>query len=344
MAATNTPSLSVPVARPSAPISYPGWNKKDVTENSVRKLMVSKFTEIVGSYDQRKRTQDLKEGGPWYANDYAATLINQKQTKRLDFFVQRNAFFHGFPPKGFDAIANPASLTKKEPFYYRIQPNCLPTDALQNVRSGQVSFIECSSAIELAIYETLREIMGDGRFNNLFSGSGQFPMTLSPHVKQTPLHSLKLISSTNADTSQMGDWAYFANVPAYYSRHPNGESKGFNAICIGANQEGEKKYIAFGTSADGLTEQEMNRLLVKEFNEEPIDPTALFDQKLGAFFANESKELAARFFDQAGIQPSDLQITLDDLEITAKDSDRELAGLTRHINYLNIVRIKECLN
>ena len=65
--------------------------------------MIQKFTEIVVSYDQRKQAASLQDlaTGPWYPNDYAAALQKHEQGERLGWLKANNAFFHGFPPKGF---------------------------------------------------------------------------------------------------------------------------------------------------------------------------------------------------------------------------------------------------
>lgn len=273
---------SVSQAGPSAPVFYPGWSKNEVTDQNVRKLLVSKFTEIAASYEKRSLNKDLKSGGPWHPMPYATALKELKQKKRLDFFVSKNAFYLGYPPEGFTQPSNEEMMVGKEPCAYRIKPDCQPVQGLDNALNGRVSLIDCGRALQLAMYATVREILGDEKFNKRFSGEGKSSLCLHPDIGQTPLSTLGLITEVSShETPELGECVYFSNIPEYALRNPSGSARGYHAVCIGSDQEGkEKKYIAFGTPSKGITEDQMHEILIQEFNQDPADYSSMVSEDL----------------------------------------------------------------
>lgn len=340
-------SMLPPIADQSAPAASPGWAHEQVTEEAVNQLMIRKFTDIVASYDQRKHAASLKElaTGPWYPNDYAAALEKHGQGKRMEWLRTKDAFFHGFPPKGFISQPNPATLTKIDPSSYQIKPECLPSQALENIKTGQFSFTDCGSAVELAMYETLIDVLGEARFNEIFSAEGQSPLKLHPHVLKTPLYSLGFVKeemlSPDAISPNLGDNVYFSNIPLYTIKHPNGESKGFHAVCISPSDVVNKRYIAFGAPARGLTEGEMNDFMVDEFNAPPINPYQIFTKQMAAHFQLESRQAEAQFTAKTGIKIADFKVDRDQFEQTVRQSAHKMAGLSPIIKRLDIDAIRK---
>ena len=383
MAASN-PIISSSSSAGAFVPAYAGWSKEETTEDKVQKLMVSKFTEIVSDYDRKKQSGSVKDlaTGPWYPSDYAIALEKLNQTKRLEFLVKKDAFFHGFAPKGFEQLDNPETPTGKQPMGYVIKADCLPTQALENVRSGQFSLIDCGNAVELAMYATLREVLGDQRFNSRFSGDGPSPLTLHPHVQKNPLYSLgfvkevrikspdevrlaemlalgshkphqlshvaHLVWSSNLrklkDTEvQLGDDAHFSNVPLYSLKHPNGESGGFHTVCVTPSDVKEKIYIAFGTSEDGKTEDGMEDLLIADFNAKPIEPSLVSTAKLTQIIAEKDKTNRAAFSASTGQKIADFTMNRNDFKAAIEGLGREQVGLHPVVRRLNVETIRENL-
>ncbi|MBX3719178.1 MAG: hypothetical protein KF898_05980 [Parachlamydiales bacterium] len=335
---TSTSSSSIP---PST-----GWSKEKVTEESVNQLLVQKFTEIVDSYDKKKpanRLQDLATG-PWYANDYAYALQKNGQGKRLEFLKGKNAFFHGFPPKGFVQLPSRETITGSDFCSYQIKADCLPSQGLQNVKTEQFSFFDCGSTIGIAMYDTLKEVLGENRFNTIFSAQGQNPLKLDPHLVKTPLFSLGFVKeamlNANPFSPNLGDDVYFSNIPLYHPKHPNGEYTGFHTLCISASDANNKKYIAFGTPANGKSEEEINDLLIEEFNTKAIDPHFIFSKQMATHFESESKKTQAEFVQMSGGRRiEDLTITRHDFNKVVNESNHEQAGLHPVVRRLNIAEI-----
>jgi hypothetical protein len=308
MAATSTSSLT---SSPSAALSVmPGWKPNEVTPSAVQTLFVKKLTEFVASYNERKQAKELKDlsTGPWYQNDYALACQQHKQTSRLDFLVKRNAFHHGFAPKGFSLVPNSKMLTGVEFCSYQLNKDCLPVDGLRSIQTGQFSLIECNGAIEIAMYETIHEIFGSVRFNEVFSATGRHPLAIGRNcLEGKPLYQLGILKEAMLDLKEplldLGDWVHFPNVPLYQNKHPQGDFGGLNTVCISSKEIAlqEKKFVGFGTSVEGVTVDQMSDLLMAHFNEKPIDSSHLLSKELTEHFAIEAETFRCIFEASTGL-------------------------------------------
>jgi hypothetical protein len=343
---TSTPDA---IAGPPSNPSSKGWSREQATEKAVNQLMVQKFTEIVASYDQRKQATSVQDlaTGPWYPNDYAQALRKHRQQGRLDWLKARDAFFHGFPPTGFIAEPNPAFITKIGPCSYQIKPDCQPSQALVNIKTGQPSMIDCQGAVELAMYETLKEVFGEERFNEIFSAQGKTPLQLHPVIQKTHLYALGFVKEARLDVRaiapNLGDNVYFSNIPLYTRKHRNAEAKGFHAVCISPSDVANKRYIAFGTAANGKTESEMHDMMIDEFNAKPINPSSIFRQQLATYFHIESVQVEREFAAVTGRDIADYTIDRAQFEYTVQQSNHEQAGLTPVVKRLDIPTIHQYL-
>lgn len=328
----------------------PGWSKGEITEQKVRNLLVSKFTEIAVSYEKRSLNKDLKSGGPWYPIQYAAALKELKQKKRLDFLVSKNAFYHGFPPEGFTHLSSAENLSGKECCAYQIKPECQPAQGLDNVLAGRSSLIDCAVAVQLAMYATLREILGDEKFNQTFSGEGRSSLCVHSDIKETPLFNLGLVKEVvSHQTPKLGDCVYFSNIPDYVPRNPNGDARGYFAMCIGSDRESkEKKYVAFGTPSEGITKDEMYDILIQEFNKDPIDLSSILSEDLAKKLTQQITALRTHLLVQLNLDVLSLQLDREGFQRViegTKGSGRLSfkAGLTPLFRHFNIEAIKAFL-
>jgi hypothetical protein len=335
----------------STTTSFPstGWTKEQVTEETVNRLFVQKFKEIVSSYEERKKVTspgDLAIG-PWYPNDFALASEKHKRGNMLDFLVKTHSFYHGFPPKGFNIVSDPKFPTKISPCAYDLQKGVLPTEALDNVQNGQFSFIDCGIAVELGRYETVREIGGEERLNVRFSSDGACPLRLRPLMSSSPLFALGLMKEVHYDTDaispQFGDNVHFSNVSFYLLKHLNGESAGFNAVCISPSSEQDKKYIAFGLPVEGKTENGMNDVLHEEFNTIPIDLSLIFTEALVNHLRKEAKEKEAKFTAVAGEKISSCKIDREAFELLVQHSNHDV-GLRPVAHRFDIEGIRKYLS
>lgn len=248
-----------------------GWKKTECDQQKISTLVVEKFQQLITEYNTRKANykNDVKvlDKGFWYQNEYLECLKEKHQNQRLEWFRNKNAFYHGFPPKGFEHICDHSTYTGKRLNGYVIKKGTPASEGLKSIKES-LCFIDCQEAIEIAYYEALLEILGEEKFNQVFSADGNNPLCLDCDIGNTPLRNF-LKEETNPSLSfNPGDEVGFINVPLYSNKHPNGELSGFHSLCI--QSKPVAKYLAFGLSSEGATEEEIYDLFVQAFNEKPL--------------------------------------------------------------------------
>ena len=176
---------------------------------------------------------------------------------------------------------------------FAIKDNVLPSDAIRAWFNGP-TIAECANTIQASIYLSILNIFGDEKFNKRFSNPiSQFILTnnlFAPLVKESkkisntggtlgnPLFFLfELISpeNTNLENIKHGDIVYIKGVKNYNNKHLDGESGGWNLICIKKDRE-PLKFLGFGPDgfAKGpLSLQELKKLFIDNYNKEhtPIE-------------------------------------------------------------------------
>ncbi|MBY0528996.1 MAG: hypothetical protein K2P51_02270 [Rhabdochlamydiaceae bacterium] len=327
---------------PLAPSTMPGWRPEEINPSSLQSLFIKKFTEFVAEYQKRRQARKLEDlkSGPWYASDYALGCKKWGQFKHLKFLIKKNALYHGLPPEGFDPLPDPSNVTGIEFWSYQIQKEILPTEGLKSIRRGRFSFIDCQGAIEVALYETIHEIFGTLRFNEIFSGTGEYPLRIHLDWTQTPLYFLGIITQKTLDPTHLqletGDQVNFPNLPFYQYKHEQGEFGGLNVICISPSDAVEKQYIGFGTSSEGQTADQISDLLLAAFNEAPIDPSLILSKELDAHFQKVDQLTLTNSIEHARFQGITVEKAVFQKiirEITKSDSG--------YIPFCNRFRIKQ---
>lgn len=317
--------------------TYPGWSRKDVTGESVRNLIVKKFHEIVTDYSARltqfKTDKTVLEKGFWYPNDYYKALKETGQKKRLEWFVSKNAFYHGYPPKSaFEHISEPnlsRSVTGLRLCGYQLKEGIKATQGLEAIEK-ELCFIDCLNACYLAYYKALREIYGDDQFNSLFGSNSKTPLLISPAAYDPSLHRFMSQAAIPRDRLQKGDLVVFTNFSAYSIKHPLGEAGGFNAFCSSVKNE-KQLFLAFGFDSD-ISEDQILERLADEFNAEPLSASSLMTE-------NAAKIMMLQVVKMPGITDEEYA----QLKVT-KEAIRQHAGfLSAKVISPNISVIKACL-
>ena len=173
---------------------------------------------------------------------------------------------------------------------FAIKDNVLPSDAIRAWFNGP-TIAECANTIQASIYLSILNTYGDDIFNKRFANPvSQFILTnnlFAPLVKESkkisntggtlgnPLFFLfKLIpENTKLENIQHGDIVYIGGVKNYKTKHLDGESGGWNLICI---KETDKplKFLGFGPdgfSKGALTFEELRKLFIDNYNKEQTD-------------------------------------------------------------------------
>lgn len=275
-----------------------GWKKCECTDVKIRALLVKTFVTLVeNAYTRQnsyKADTSVLDKGFWYPNVYAAALKEKGAIKRLDYLRERNAFYHGHPPKGFASVRDTASPSGIKVLTYVLSKGTSPAEGLNNVKST-LCFLDCQELVEIAYYEILHEVMGQDKFNTYFAAGGEHPLTLDLNLGLTPLTAFLSISHP-LNKPQLGDHLIFLNPPFYSYRHRQGEAKGYHAFCI---EEGTvPKFTSFGLNPKGLTEEEMLDTLVEEFNIEPIKNSTIItpelEKKITETYAKDNASIEMR--------------------------------------------------
>ncbi len=213
-----------------------------------------------------KKDLTLLDNGVFYGNDYYLKLKEQGQTKRLEFLKNKDAFYHGYlPGKMFKQVVNSNSISGYEFNHYVIQPGKAPSKAL-DVLFGRENLVltGCGEVCESAYNRALLYVLGEEKFNYIFSADGDTPLSTGANFK-TSLQ--PLFKKSTVSDMQEGDQIYFSNVPFYGQRHINGEAKGFNTFYIGGEVP---KFLGFGLNPEGAAQKEIRETLRKEYNRKPI--------------------------------------------------------------------------
>jgi len=219
--------------------TYAGWHRQQCTQDNVNQLVKRKFINIIHDSNrwraEYKNNTKILDHGFWYPNEYLFALKEKGQHSRFEFLKNKSAAYHGFPPKSFTHVADETGqfVTNKRPCAYVLN-NGLASEAIKNIRESQFFFIDCQEAIQIAEYEALLEILGDKKFDALFSPNGKTPLSFDPHSNRTPLKDFLAQKQRSADD---GEEAMFLNIRAYTVKHPLGEAGGYHALAFRLLQE-----------------------------------------------------------------------------------------------------------
>lgn len=324
-----------------------GWSRKDCTQDKVQECVLLKFQAIVEDAQNRlegyKTDVKLLNSGFWYPTNYYEALVEKAQTKRLEW-GKKGPFFYGHAPKGFDHVTDSSMPGDKKISGYVLKNGMLPSEALKSVKES-LCFIDCQEAIQLAQYEALLEILGENRFNEEFSSKNR-GIVLSTNPKETPLdlfqgyQMFKLEDPTFWTSLKKGDQVFFANIPGYSVKHPNGEGGGFHALC--SQQGDQRKFIAFGVPKEGVTKEGMIEVLVEEFNKSPLPTAMLFSKE----FILKLKEKMPTHLEKENIGYSQgiqkMGISVEQFNMFAKSNPQQI-GLQPNIRTLDAQKIQKLI-
>lgn len=257
------------------------------------------------------QNDDLKTGF-WYPHQYYEVLRKTGMNeKRIEWFRSRGHFFHGYLPHKFfqhTIDGNPAhkrSPTGKITDFEMI-PSAIPSEAMDAL-FGELALIDCANACQIAMYQAIREVIGDEKFNRLFQGKiriGDYenpahplnPFLISCHDGSHPLTKWVRSTEDRAVGTRMlrnelsripvGARVVFTNVDHYGNKHPIGSSAAFNVI-----KAGEDEYYAFRISKDLVNEKEICNYLIQGFNNDCISADHLND-KTAQWYKTYSRQYA----------------------------------------------------
>ncbi len=267
----------------ASPSIHLGWKVQECTQTKVNSLVVEKFQKIIDachrSRQEVKNNLNTLNQGIWYPNEYFELLSENNQNKRIEFLKKKSAFYDGLPPKHFIHIPDPTgfSATGKLLFSYVLSKDSemSPSDVIKKIMDFSFSFMDCQEAIQIAQYQTLLEILGEDKFNQLFDPKGENPLNFDPYTPHIPLEQFR---ESKTGSAEVGEEVFFKNVPLYNLKHFYGEWGGHHAVCI--QTDPEQRFLAFGLPSRGMTKEEIINFLIEKFNETPIQGDAILSPQV----------------------------------------------------------------
>jgi hypothetical protein len=245
-----------------------------VSEDQVRKKLTTKAIEVIQEiardHDERlsayKGNIHLLDNGIYYPNEYFKALQLMKQSKRIQFLVQNGSFFHGVAPsQHFTMSQNCEMPTGVVPLCFILKQGVSPCAALGAIRRG-ISFMGCGETCQIAYYEAIREVLGDEKFNFLFSANSSTPLKLHYSTQDNPL--LCVLQDASPSKISKGQMIYFQNSELYPFKHMLGEAQGYSTLCCD-DTLGQEKFTGLGLRPEGTTCAGLNQILIECFNADP---------------------------------------------------------------------------
>jgi len=231
-------------------------------------------------------TKSNLQRGAYYSNQYYEALKQTNQKKIIEEFRERGDFFHGYSSQAhFTHLPGPTD-TQKLPMAYRIKPGIKSSDALRSYQNS-LTFTDCGNACAIGMYHALLNVWGEEKFNRIFSSSSKTPLvisTISPSDSLRPLYIPKTVPDKRY---RVGEIVHFSNIqPQYNRKHRQGEGAGFNVVCSDANPK-HPKFVGFGLPVDGASPQQIEQLLLDEYNKIPLADKEILPSWLASHHSQE---------------------------------------------------------
>jgi hypothetical protein len=209
----------------------------------------------------------LLADGVFYGNEYMKALDASGQTSRMNWLKEKGCFYHGLAPKrSFEMLSDPTSPTGIQGNHFIVQQGVAPVDALNDMRRG-LSFIGCGEVCQLGQYEAVRDMLGDEKFNAIFSATSSTPLRVCQDLVRNPLLPLCQLQKKDPGPFRPGTIVFFGNVPLYQRKHTNGESAGFFTVCCSREPQ---LFTSLGLRSSGMSADEIGEVLRRDFNQPSI--------------------------------------------------------------------------
>lgn len=243
--------------------------------------------------------------GVFYQNNYYIALKETNQTKRIEWFKNKNYFYHIYPPKYFENI--PDSEQSNSGFAIAkivLKKGALPSEALKAAKQG-LAFLDCNTVCQIGQYQALYDVWGEKTFNRIFSHETGKPMMLSDYdTPDNPL--LGFLKKGSCDEGRkgsrpvkVGDRVSFSNDPRYAQKHAlMGDFQAISVSCID-DTPGAQRYVALGLPSGGCQEEGIEETCLSAHNQTPMSLEPLTDELANQLFIGGKQGYAERnaFFD-----------------------------------------------
>ena len=250
-------------------VQSPALQVEDVRQ-TLSDLICSKIQAICADNKRRlegfKNDVSLLSGGIFYPEEYFHALKEAGLEDRIEELRNLDAFFYGYAPSESFELLDVAQRTSGCGLFV-LNKGVLPSVALDKMAQG-LTLMECRGVCDLVRYLAIKEVLGNEKFDLLFSSDSPFPLTIGFATWKDPLNFLvEWIKADIPDpqTIQRGDLVYFRNSPNYRLTHPYGMAQGFNTFCIDETIS-TQKFAALGLESQGLNPKQIFITLLDELN------------------------------------------------------------------------------
>lgn len=268
-------------------------------------FICSKIQEIAADNKRRlegfKNDVSLLSGGIFYPEEYFQALKEAGLDDRIEELRNLDAFFYGYaPPESFE-LYEVAKRTSGLGMF-ALKKGVLPSVAVDKMVEG-LTLMECRGVCDLVRYLAIKEVLGNEKFDLLFSADSPFALTIGFGTWMDPLNFLvEWINEDRPDSEdiQRGDLVYFRNCRTYPLKHPHGVAQGFNTFCL---DETSQNFTGLGLESDGLLPKQIFVTLLDELNRPKDTKVEYILEKTKAAFNR------ARYIDSLTYEPSDRHVT-----------------------------------
>jgi hypothetical protein len=212
----------------------------------------------------------IRAGGIRYNVDHFKELEAAGNQKEIQELRNKGSFFHGMlSDKYFGMIPDPRFPTGVKMLAFKIKPGVKPSEALEAIKKGP-SVLDCSTTVQVVYWTAIMKLLGEEKFNALFSGESPTPLRLGSddsYYRENILHMLLPIEIiTEGVPIKKGHYAYIEGPEAYVEVHPAGHARGFASICSENIPGKPNKFVALGLPAEGVTLDETPPIFEKEYD------------------------------------------------------------------------------
>jgi hypothetical protein len=219
-------------------------------DEAASKILEKQFhTEFESTLAAVNRTP-RDSSGVWYYMDYDHYL--DQNSLRI-----HNKYQNGYVDTEYWKMTGP--------YVFEVKRNVLPSVALNAFLSG-FTVTDCGSVIVACQYAALLKVLGEDKFNLLFSAA-ETPLKITRFIFDLT-NPVSYFFSRSNNTPVRGDMCYMEGVKYYHVKHPRGHARGWSLFCSGENELSQQSYFGFGPNdfKQPLTEETLQSIFRYYYN------------------------------------------------------------------------------
>lgn len=326
-------------------------------EVTLKEVLIATVQKVTKSYLEKKALleQGSKLEGIIYPQDayYHYERYDKQIAERM---LQQGDCLHGqVDSTYFHHTESREFATGLIPYNFVILPGKRPSEALDAIEQGP-SFIDCGCVIELGCYRALQCVLGISKFDGVFSGEGETPLTFGlngsfdPLRTFHPLHALVTVLFPRSESEiELGDLCSHQNHPLYQIKNPYGYNASCNTVCRGKKDD-INSYVGFGFDPEGVSSQDINTLFFDACQKDRADILVSEEIHYSMFPKNTSPSSSERLntcdresfiqHPKVGLKLLTLRLDPKKIALLIKSSVKEGRELLQHWRRESIKQIK----